>query len=630
MRSNLVLWLLFGLVCLRANAAEQNAPAPKGATNSRAVLSVEQVVQMLDETIDWYRTLGAQQQSATQPSDLLILYANRRIADKVVGLAFEIARANAELLSSDEDVALQTNADAQSLLTLLRQLGEQRQSLRADIETVRRKLSAASSGQKAELQARLEVLQSELDMVQARRNLLATMSQFSRETDATGSSANALKAHIDAIAASIPSANNDPAAPAATTPGAMPSLLSTSAAEAPLSQFGIWDLTATALQLAAEMRTIASIERRTTELQELFTNLRTPPMQQLQTLMTRGDALAAQADTANTATLKGVRNQFDTLAWLFKQTASILAPLSKQEVLLTQYQRNLRSWSDNTQRQYHEALRALALRLAIFAGLLVLVFGAAQLWQRAVFRYVRDTRRRSRLLLLRKIVLWVLVVAIVASTFTTELGSLATFAGLITAGLAVAMQSVLVSVVGYFFLIGKYGIRIGDRVQIGSVTGEVIELGLVRLHLMELGGQGLQTPTGRVVAFANSIIFQASGGLFKQIPGVNLAWHEITLTLPANADYAAIKDELVATVTSVIADYHDEIARQTQAIQRAASSNTTGDPQPQVQLRFSAASVDAVVRYPVQLTHAAEIDERVSRELLNVITTHASSVPRLT
>lgn len=103
------------------------------------------------------------------------------------------------------------------------------------------------------------------------------------------------------------------------------------------------------------------------------------------------------------------------------------------------------------------------------------------------------------------------------------LGSLVTFAGLITAGLAVAMQSILISIVGYCFLIGKYGIRVGNRVQIGTVSREVIESGLVRLHLMELNDHGLLGPTGRVMAFANSIIFQSSGGMFKQIPGVDIA-----------------------------------------------------------------------------------------------------------
>jgi small-conductance mechanosensitive channel len=343
-------------------------------------------------------------------------------------------------------------------------------------------------------------------------------------------------------------------------------------------------------------------------------------------LAARGDALAGEANAGSTVNLKGVRDQYDTLAWLFQQTASMVTPLSKAQVLLNQYRHNLSNWRDATAKQYQDALKALGLRLALFATVLAIVFAAGQVWRRAAFRYVHDARRRSRLLLLRKIVLWSLVVVIAASAFATELSSLATFAGLITAGLAVAMQSVLVSIVGYFFLIGKYGIRVGDRVQIGTVTGEVIDLGLVRLHLMELSGAGLMSPTGRVVAFANSIIFQASGGLFKQIPGVNLAWHEITVSLPAGADYSALKNKLAAAAADVIEDYRDDIVKQTQEIQKTGSSKTTGDPQPQVQLRFSTAGVEALVRYPVQLQHAGEIDERVSRELLNVIAPYPRSL----
>jgi small-conductance mechanosensitive channel len=155
-------------------------------------------------------------------------------------------------------------------------------------------------------------------------------------------------------------------------------------------------------------------------------------------------------------------------------------------------------------------------------------------------------------------------------------------------------------------------------VQIGTVTGEVIELGLVRLHLMELGGQGLLGPTGRVVAFANSVVFQSSGGVFKQIPGVNLAWHEITFTLPPNSNPEAMKERMLEAVNHVLNDYREDIDRQTSRIQQTTASNSGGEAQPQVQLRFSATGIDAVVRYPVQLAHAAEIDERVSRELMRV------------
>jgi small-conductance mechanosensitive channel len=588
---------------------------------SRAVMTGDQVVRILDETVDWYRTLGAQQQSATQPSDLLILYANRQIADKVIGLAFEIARANAELISSEAEIA---RRNASESADAPRALGQRQQQLDARRATLQAEIAAAADDKSAESRARRAELQSELDLVNARRNLLSTMVQFEYQSDANGSGASTLKEHIDAIAASIPSAAGG-SAPASTAANrnvsnseSQGSFLNPS--DDGTRRLGIWDLAANVLRLSDKIRTIEAIDRRTADLQETFAQIRTPPLERIRSLSARGDSLAQEADGANGATLKGVRDQFDTLAWLFKQTASILIPLSQEGVLLTQYRTNLKSWREATEVQYREALKALALRIALLLASLFVVFLAAEAWRRAVFRYVQEHRRRAQFLLVRKIVMWVLVVAIIGFTLATEISSLATFAGLITAGLAVAMQSVLVSIVGYFFLIGRYGIRVGDRVQIGNVTGEVIDLGLVRLHLMELSGDGLAGPTGRVVAFANSIVFQASGGVFKQIPGVNLAWHEITLALPPASDYSALKEKLLAAANDVIEEYRDDIVRQTKEIQRTTSSSqSAGEAHAQVQLKFSAASVDAVVRYPVQLQRAAEIDERISRELMGVL-----------
>ena len=62
------------------------------------------------------------------------------------------------------------------------------------------------------------------------------------------------------------------------------------------------------------------------------------------------------------------------------------------------------------------------------------------------------------------------------------------------------------------------------------------------------------------------------------------------------------------------------MARQTREIQKTTALHSGGEAQAQVQLRFSASGVEALVRYPVQLQQAAEIDERISRELLKVIT----------
>jgi small-conductance mechanosensitive channel len=589
-------------------------------------LTGEQVVQILDETVDWYRTLGTQQQHATQPSDLLILFANRQTADKVVGLAFEIARANAELLSS-EAAAGRSAADASSPQSLTQQqqlLDAQRQSIQQEIDADRQKLTA-SGKVKQDVGAKLTELQGELAMVNARKNLLDTMTEFVHTSDPKAAGANALKAQIDAIAATIPgSSANQASAPSATGSSTAAGSTATSptsndSSRAAPARHGIWDLGTNVLRQRSKIDTIDVIGRHTAALAETFDKISAQPLTQLKTYAARSEALAAQADNAGSGALKDLRNEFDTLAWLFKQTSDILVPLTKERVLLRQYQHNLDNWRDAAQRQYYEALTALAVRSGIVVGILAIVFVLAEVWRRAVLRYAHEPRRRYQLLLVRTIVLWTIVIGVVGLSFVTEISTFATFAGLLTAGLAVAMQSVLVSIVGYFFLIGKYGIRVGDRIQIGAVVGEVIDLGLVRMHLMELNQQGPLGPTGRVVAFANLVVFQASGGLFKQIPGVNLSWHETTLTLPVVSDYAALKDKLLAAISAVLSHYSEEIVRQTKEIERTTASSSANDAMPQVQMRLANGQMEALIRYPVHLQHAAEIDERVAQAVLKVI-----------
>ncbi len=581
------------------------------ATPHRAVLTAAEVVQILDATVDWYRTLGAQQQSANQPSDLMILYANRQAADKVMDLALEIARANAELISSEADTAQSADASSpgQVLAQTQNKLATQRQEIQTEMEATRREMAAAPAKAKGELQAKVNELQGELDMVNARRNLLDTMADFTGESDTNSSRANALKAQIEAIAGSIPTLGAAP----------VPAGSQTASTLAAPGRSGLWELGSNVLRLTQKMSVIDAIDQHTAALEATFLKIRSPPLEQLKALTARGDALAAEADASHGPALKAVRDQLDTTAWLFKQTSSILIPLSKESVLLKQYRHNLANWRTGLQTQYHDALKTLGVRLGFLALLLGAVFVGAELWRRAVFRFAHEPRRRFQLLWVRKIALWALVATIVGSAFASELGSLVTFAGLITAGLAVAMQSILVSLVGYFFLIGKYGIRVGDRVQIGSVTGEVIDLGLFRMHLMELNDHGLLGPTGRVVAFANSIVFQSSGGLFKQIPGVSIAWHDTTLKLPHGCDPAQIKDKLLQAVLSVVQEFRVDFERQNKEIQKAAGSSPIGESHPQVQLHFGVDEVEAHVSYPVQVQHAAEIDERVSRELSLVI-----------
>ncbi len=587
---------------------------------------------MLDQTIDWYRSLGIQQQTANEPSDWLILYDNRQTASRVLALAFEIARADADMLAKQPVAGSGTpDPTTQSLSQTQNKFISQGNAVQQQLAEAQRSLRFAKGNEAVKLKAKISELQGELDLIDTRKTLVATLMGITNSSDENGFDAPSLKAQIDAMALTVPAssvpATATLAAGAAPASSSMQAAAAGSAPPAPLAapsvsvatRFGIWDLAANVFRLSEKIATIDALDRRTAALEDAFAQIRGPLIDQMRGLSTRGDVLATQADTADAGALTQMRAQLDSLAQEIKLDSGLLVPLGKEAVLLAQHRRNLANWRSFISNQYTSALKNLGVRLAILTVLLAIVFIAAELWRRAVMNYVRDSRRRYQLLLLRRIALWSLTILIVGFAFASELGSLVTFAGLITAGLAVAMQSVLVSIVGYFFLIGKYGVRVGDRVQIGEVTGEVIELGLVRLHLMEIGGHGQLGATGRVVAFANSIVFQVSSGLFKQLPGVDFAWHEINLALPMGCDYAAAKDKLITAVTTALEDSRDEILRQTREIDRTTASSHEGDSQPRVQLNFAGGGIEAKIRYPVHLSNAAEIDDKVSQELIRVV-----------
>jgi small-conductance mechanosensitive channel len=428
-----------------------------------------------------------------------------------------------------------------------------------------------------------------------------------------------LRAQVEELSHSVPAAlSNSPGTnPPNTTEG--PSSSSAKIVTTKPQPSGIWGLLTDLIHLSGKRQSLKDVLATTGNLKKTGDALRAPLVGDLQNLIHQGDQVFAAADTATPEGLAQQTQQLDAMTAQFKQVTTTLLPLSKVGVLLGIYETTLNNWRDSVRDEERDDLRQLLLRLGVLALMIALVFGLGEIWRRASFRYVHDTRRRYQALLMRRIVIWTAVVIIVIVTFATQLGSVFTFAGLITAGIAVAMQNVITSIVGYFFLIGKYGLRVGDRVSIAGVTGEVVEIGLVRIHLMELGGPGDSQPSGRIVAFSNSIVFQPTAGIFKQIPGTNFVWHELKLTLASETDYHSAKDRILKAVESTLGHYRENIDSQRRTVERNLSTVSAGELQPKVRLHYTASGIEATVRYPVEIEKATDIDDHLMRELLAAI-----------
>jgi small-conductance mechanosensitive channel len=176
----------------------------------------------------------------------------------------------------------------------------------------------------------------------------------------------------------------------------------------------------------------------------------------------------------------------------------------------------------------------------------------------------------------------------------------------------------LLSVAAYFFVIGRYGISVGDRISVAGVTGDVIDVGLVRFYLMEFSPTGADLyPTGRIVVFSNAVLFQATTPLFKQLPGTRYTWHEAILPLGPKADYDAVQKALNSAVDPVFKEYDMDMLWHRRAFDPTDIS--LNPPAPEHRLQFSDTGPELIARYPVDLNRAGEIDEKITRALIEAI-----------
>ena len=382
---------------------------------------------------------------------------------------------------------------------------------------------------------------------------------------------------------------------------------------------GVFSEITQVFSLGTRLTQINALINQSQQLSDMADQLRQPLRASILDAVHRGDVISTTRPTATPDQIEAESKQLNDLATKFQSLAAASVPLAEAKAMLDTTHEDLIDWHTAVSAAYSQIGEALLWKLGGMLGTIIVVFILSEFWRRATFRYVHDLRRRRQLMLVRRIVVGIFILIIIIATVATEISQLATFAGLITAGIAVALQTVILSGVAYFFFIGRFGVRVGDRVTISGVTGDVVEIGLFRLYLLELKGDSAELlPTGRIVVFSNAVLFQPSA-FFKQLPGADYVWHEQAFTFGSTVDHKLAEQRLLAAVNEVFDSYKEIIERQHAAAQADSLHIPMPTPRPEGRLRFVGDQLEFIIRYPVEIQRAAEIDDQITRKLMMVM-----------
>ena len=165
--------------------------------------------------------------------------------------------------------------------------------------------------------------------------------------------------------------------------------------------------------------------------------------------------------------------------------------------------------------------------IAVGIGILVINF-IFRVLSRSLPRYIQDSDARYRI---RKVIVFIgyfCILLYITIVFSDRLGRLTVVFGVIGAGVAFALQEVITSLAGWVAIsLGQF-YKPGDRVQLGGIMGDVIDISILRTTLMECGNWvKADLYNGRIVRIANSFVFKEP--VFNYSGDFPFVWDEITV-----------------------------------------------------------------------------------------------------
>ena len=283
-------------------------------------------------------------------------------------------------------------------------------------------------------------------------------------------------------------------------------------------------------------------------------------------------------------------------------------------------------WIDTVKLQQWAAFHAILQSLLWITIIVLLVYVLSCVIERTLSDSTISDRKH--LLTLRTVIRFALKTAGLLAIVFTIFGvpeQMPTVLGLAGAGLTVALQDFIIGFCGWFVLMGRNGIRVGDFVEINGVGGEVVEIGLLRTVVLETGSlTGSGYPTGRQVAFINS--YAIKGHYFNFSTSGQWLWDELIVQVPSGQDTTPVADSILKIVTE---DTEKNARLAEQEWQRVTQHYGVKafSAAPSISVRPAGTGVEVVVRYITRAQERYEVRTRLYQAIVELFQGKKESAP---
>ena len=262
-------------------------------------------------------------------------------------------------------------------------------------------------------------------------------------------------------------------------------------------------------------------------------------------------------------------------------------------------------------------LKPVVIRFLVVLIAFALLRLVVNLLNRSWNRGIKDRGLRYQARKVTSFVSYLILVIITAFVFSEQLSGLAVAFGVATAGIAFALQEVITSFAGWLAILAGDFYKTGDRVQLGGITGDIIDIGVLRTTIMETGGWvNGDLYNGRTVRVANSFVFKEP--VYNYSGGFPFLWDEITVPIRYGSD-RALAEQIMMRVANEISGSYTDFARRTWADIQQRFFVEDAETAPMVTMVFNDNWIEYTIRYVVEYKRRRSTKDRLSRQILAAI-----------
>lgn len=252
--------------------------------------------------------------------------------------------------------------------------------------------------------------------------------------------------------------------------------------------------------------------------------------------------------------------------------------------------------------------------VAVFIGIAV-IWGVVKVLQKSLASRIKNNEARYKTRKLTSFIGFVLMALMVTIVYNDKLGGLTVALGVAGAGIAFALQEVIVSVAGWMAIVFGSFYKTGDRVQLGGIKGDVIDIGVLRTTIMETGEwvDG-DLYNGRIVLVANSFVFKEP--VFNYSGDFNFLWDEIKLPVQFGSNYNRTREILLQVADEVVGEY-TKGANEEWAIMLRKFRIEKAKTDPQVSMVVTDSGVVFTLRYTVDFKYRRSTKDKIFTKVLD-------------